>query len=96
MRRAGGRSLVVERAGAGLEVYPIVGGGVIEEAAVAAAPEGLEASIDGLAWTCVAQPRDDTPWLNAWRHGKRTGVEDPVAAGEPAAAIASRIREVVG
>jgi hypothetical protein len=96
VRRAGGRSLVVERAGAGLEVYPIVGGGVIEEAAVAATPEGLEASIDGLAWTCVAEPRDDTPWLIAWRHGKRTGVEIPIAAGEPAAAITSRIREVVG
>ncbi len=96
VRRAGGRSLVVERAGAGLEVYPIVGGGVIEEAAVAATPEGLEPSIDALAWTCVAEPRDDTPWLNAWRHGKRTGVEIPVAPGEPAAAITARIREVVG
>ena len=96
VRRADGRSLVVERAQAGVEVYPIVGGGVIEEAAVAATLEGLEPSIDGLAWTCVAVPRDDTPWLNAWRHGKRTGVEIPIAPGEAAAAIASRIREVVG
>jgi hypothetical protein len=96
VRRAEGRSLVVERGRAGLEVYPIVGGGVIEEAAVAATLDGLEQSIDTLAWTCVAEPRDDTPWLNAWRHGKRSGVEIPIAAGETAAAIAARIRAAVG
>jgi hypothetical protein len=96
VRRAGGRSLVVERGKAGLEVYPIVGGGVVEEAAVAVTLEALDQSIDGLAWSCVAEPRDDTPWLNAWRHGKRSGVEIPIADGESAAAIASRIREVVG
>ena len=96
VRRADGRSLVVEHRRDGLEVYPIVGGGVIEEAAVAVPLDDLEPSIDGLAWTCVAEPRDDTPWLNAWRHGKRSGVEIPIAAGEAAAAIAARIREVVG
>jgi hypothetical protein len=52
--------------------------------------------MDGLAWTCVAEPRDDTPWLNAWRHGKHTGVEIRVAVDEAAASIAGRIREVVG
>jgi hypothetical protein len=93
--RAGGRSLVVERGRDGLEVYPIVGGGVIEEAAVAVTPDGLEPALDALAWTCVAEPRDDTPWLNAWRHGKRTGVEIPIAAGETAAAIASRVRRAM-
>ena len=96
VRRADGRSLVVERGKAGLEVYPIVGGGVIEEAAVAVTLDGLDQSIDALAWTCVAEPRDDTPWLNAWRHGRHSGVEIPIAAGEAAAAIAARIREVVG
>ena len=96
VRRADGRSLVVECGKAGLEVYPIVGGGVVEEAAVAVTLEGLDQSIDGLAWTCVAEPRDDTPWLNAWRHGKRSGVEIPIAAGEAAAAIAARIRQAVG
>ena len=53
VRRAGGRSIVVERAPAGLELYPIAGGGVLEEAAVVAAPERLEQAIDALAWTCV-------------------------------------------
>jgi len=96
VRRADGRSLVVERGKAGLEVYPIAGGGVIEEAAVAVTLDGLERSVDGLAWTCVAEPRDDTPWLNAWRHGKHSGVEIPIAAGEAAAAIAARIRQAVG
>jgi len=96
VRRADGRSLVVERGGEGLEVYPIVGGGVIEEAAVAVPLDDLEPSIDALAWTCVAEARDDTPWLNAWRHGKRSGVEIPIAPGETPAAIAARIREVVG
>ena len=96
IRRAGGRSLIVERGKAGLELYPVAGGGVIEEAMVAVAPEALEPAIAGLAWTGPAEPRDDTPWLNAWRHGKRTGVEVPMAADEPAAAVASRIRAVVG
>jgi hypothetical protein len=97
VRRAGGRSLVVERGKGGvLEVYPIVGGSVVEEAAVEVAPEQLEQSIDGLATTGVTESRDDTPWLNAWRHGKRSGVEVSVAAGETPAAIAARIREVVG
>jgi hypothetical protein len=96
VRRAGGRSLVVERGRDGLEVYPIVGGGVLDEAAVAVTPDALETSLDGLAWTGVGEPRDDTPWLNAWRHGKRSGFELPIAAGESASAIAKRIREVVG
>jgi hypothetical protein len=96
VRRADGRSLVVERGTDGLAVYPIAGGGVIEEAAVAVTLDDLEPSIDGLAWTCVAEPRDDTPWLNAWRHGRRSGMEFPIAAGEASAAIAARIREVVG
>ena len=96
VRRADGRSLIVEPGKAGVEIYPIAGGGVIEEAAVVAPLDTLEHSIDGLAWTCVACPRDDTPWLNAWRHGKRTGVEIPVTAGEDAASIAARIRAAVG
>jgi len=96
VRRAGERSLIVERVKAGLELYPIAGGGVIEEAAVATALDALEPSIERMAWTCVAAPRDDTPWLNAWRYAKRSGVELPVAAGETAGAIAARIRVVVG
>ena len=96
IRRPGGRSLIVERVKTGLELYPVAGGEVIDDAAVAVAVEGLEPAIDALAWTRATEPRDDTPWLNAWRHGKRTGVEVPVSDGEPAAAIASRIRAVVG
>jgi hypothetical protein len=95
VRRAGGRSIIVEPVKDGLELYPVVGGGVVEEAAVAAKPDALEPSIDALAWTCVVLPRHDTPWLNAWRHGKRTGREIPVAVGESASAIAARIRQAL-
>ena len=95
VRRAGGRSLIIERVKAGVEVYPVVGGGVIEEAIVESRDDSLESSIDGLAWDRVAEPRDDTPWLNAWRHGKRSGVEIRLDANEPAAAVAARIRRVV-
>jgi len=95
VRRAEGRSLVVERGRDGLEVYPIAGGGVIEEAAVAVTPDGLEQSIDGLAWTCVAEARDDTPWLNAWRHGKRSGVEILLRDDEDAASVAARVRQAL-
>jgi hypothetical protein len=96
VRRPGGRSLVVERGkDGGFELYPIVGGAVVEEAALAVTSDRLEESIEGLAWTCVADPRDDTPWLNSWRHGKRSGVEIPIARTETAASIASRVTQAL-
>lgn len=94
--RGDGRSLVVDRSRAGLELFPIAGGSVIDEAVVTAMPDTLERAIEPLVSTvpaaeAIVRP-DDTPWLNAWRHGKRTGVEIPIAASDRASDIAARLR----
>lgn len=94
--RAGARSLVVERGRDGIEVYPVAAGSVLDAAAVTAPPEALEDAVGGLAWAATGPAPDDTPWLNAWRHGRRSGVEIPIAPGEPAAETAGRIRAAVG
>lgn len=96
VRRADGRSLVVDRGKAGLELYPVAAGVVAEEAGVIAPGGALEAAIDRLDWPAVPGRRDDTPWLNAWRHGRRAGIEIPVAEGETAASVAARLRAALG
>jgi hypothetical protein len=93
--REGRRSIVIERGRDALELYPIAGGAVLDEAAIVIPADALEEAVSGIDWT-GAPSRDDIPWLNAWRRGKHTGVEIPVAPGEPAPAVAARIREVVG
>src|SRR5688500_8833905 len=90
--RADGRSIVGERGRDGLELYPIAGGRVIDGARVGIPMDALEEAVGGLAWTPAAAG-DDTPWLNAWRHGKRSGVEIPVAPGETSSTTAARIRD---
>ena len=95
VRRAGGRSLIADRSRKAVSLYPISGGGVIDAAAATVAAEGLEQAIEGLDWATPATA-DDTPWLNAWRHGRHTGIEVVIRTADPAAAVAARIREVVG
>lgn len=95
IRRAGGRSLVVERGKRGLEIYPVAGGSVGGDAALTVAGDALGPSLAALAWPASTPAPDDTPWLNAWRHGKRTGVEILVRDDEDAASLAARIRDVL-
>ena len=86
------RGLVAERAGATLELYPVLAGAVIEEGMVSTTTEGLEAAVAALRWAAPEDPRDDTPWLLPWLHGKRTGTYLDLAPGETAAQIAARLR----
>ena len=93
VRRAGGRSLVAERTKAAIELYPIAGGSVLD--GVTAAPDGLDQAIAAIDWTRPADAADDTPWLNAWRHARHTGVEIPVTSDEAPEAVAARVRAAV-
>lgn len=95
VQRAGGRSLVADRAARGVAVFPIARGGVIDASAVTVAPDALVDAVAGVDWEKDGGG-DDTPWLNAWRHGKRTGIEVLVLPGLTPATIAAHIREVVG
>jgi DNA polymerase III subunit epsilon len=86
------RGVVADRAGATLELYPVVAGAVMEEAMAFATKDGLEEAVAALRWSPPPEPRDDMPWLVPWLHGKRTGTYVDVAPGETAAAIAARLR----
>jgi len=86
------RGLVMDRAGATVELYPVLAGAVLEEAMASTTLDGLEEAVAALRWTEPSEPRDDTRWLLPWLHGKRTGTYLDLAPGECAAAIAERLR----
>ena len=78
VRRAGGRSVVIERVAGGIEAHAIAGGCVVESVTVEG--DDPERAIAALSWPAPAgDVTDDTPWLNAWRHGPHAGVEIPLA-----------------
>jgi hypothetical protein len=81
----------VERVGPALEIHPVAGGVVGDQPSLVT-DDALEPAVAGLAWPPADGARDDTPWLNAWRHSRRTGVEVRVSAGEAPGAVAARIR----
>lgn len=85
------RGLIADRAGAVVELYPVVAGAVMDEAVASTTMEGLAAAVASLRWDPPPDPRDDTPWLLPWLHGKRTGSYVELAPGETAAAIAARL-----
>ncbi len=77
VRRAGGRSVVVERVKGGIEAHAIAAGSVVDSVTVEG--EDVERAMAALSWDAPAGVTDDTPWLNAWRHGAHAGVEIPLA-----------------
>jgi hypothetical protein len=77
VRRAGGRSVVVERVRGGIEAHAIAGGSVVDSVTVEG--EDVGRAISALSWAAPPDVTDDTPWLNAWRHGAHTGVEIPLS-----------------
>jgi hypothetical protein len=86
------RGLVMDRAGATVELYPVLAGAVIEEAMASTTMDGLEGAVAALRWPAPSEPRDDTPWLLPWLHGKRTGIYVDLAPDEAVAAITERLR----
>ncbi|PYQ44418.1 MAG: hypothetical protein DMF77_07245 [Acidobacteria bacterium] len=65
---------------------------MIEEEMAVTTTDGLEAAVAALRWSAPSEARDDTPWLLAWLHGKRTGMYLDLAPGESAAETAARLR----
>jgi hypothetical protein len=89
----GSRGLVVETGRAGLELYPVWNGAVLEEGAVTVRPPGdLEAAVAALGWAEPSPPRDDTPWLSAWLHARRRSGHHLVV--RDLASLAARIRSL--
>jgi hypothetical protein len=72
-RAEGSRALVVEARGDAAELYPVCEGSVLEESAVVATRETLDADVARLAWTGPRDGRDDRAWLSAWLNARRTG-----------------------
>jgi hypothetical protein len=87
----GARGLVADRAKGTLELYPVVEGAVAEEAMVTTTPEELPRALAALIWPAPDPPRDDTPWLVSWLHGKRTGRYLDAREEEPTLRTADRL-----
>ena len=90
VRRTGGRSVVVERLKTGIELHPIAAGSVL--APVTAAEGDVSSAMSALSWVVPPDAADDTPWLNAWRHGAHTGIEVPLEGGGDADRIRDALR----
>lgn len=92
-----GLGLVADRAKAGIELYPVREGAVLEEHSVIANPEELASAVQRLAWPDPDAPRDDRPWLSAWLHtSRRSGAFLVVEDREDAVTLEVRIREALG
>jgi hypothetical protein len=87
------RALVVERGRAGVELYPVVAGAVVEEEMIVTPEKGLEAALASMRWSPPPEPRDDRPWLLPWLHARRTGLFLPIGAGEAPAETARNVSE---
>ena len=90
--RTPGRSVVVERVKGGRELHPIADGRVL--AGRTADPAALPDALASLPWAAPEGAPDDTPWLNAWRGARHTGIEVPLGAG-PHADDAARVAAAV-
>jgi hypothetical protein len=89
---AGGRGLVVEQGRAGLELFPVAEGSVLEEQALTGITDLGEAAAR-LRWAAPPPGRDDRPWLLSWLHTpRRSGRFVVVGTGEDEGALAARLR----
>jgi hypothetical protein len=90
-----GNGVVVEASRAGLELYPVRSGAVLDERTAQAFPEELEAALAGLSWEPLGRSGDDRRWLSAWLFGpRRRGCLVPVAEAPPPR-LAARVRRLL-
>jgi hypothetical protein len=91
-----GCGLVAEPTARGVELYPVVAGGVVEDAAVVAPADALPAALEAMCWP-AAPGRDDRPWLLAWLGApRRRGGYVAAPRGAAPAALAGSVAELVG
>jgi hypothetical protein len=71
---ADSRAVVIEEARAGLEIYPIVAGTVLDDQVMTTRGADIEHVLDGMNWTGAEGTGHDRDWLVAWMYTpKRTG-----------------------
>jgi excinuclease ABC subunit C len=100
---AGARGLVVVSTREGVELYPVGGGAVLEEAQVALPRSAIDAdeaclpnALRTLRFEVPIPSRDDRPWLLAFLLASRRGaLYLVVRPGLSEAALAGRVREVL-
>lgn len=94
----GGAGVVVEVGSAGIEIYPVREGAVLEEGrSLAARDASSDEALAALRWPLVDEPRDDSAWLSAWLHApRRAGSFLPVDPSAPISGLAERLRDKLG
>lgn len=91
----GRRALVAERGGAGIELYPILEGSVLDEGATVVAENELAGALAALSFEAPAGQRDDLRWLTAWLAApRRRGVY--LGWRDDAAELAAALRDALG
>lgn len=89
-------ALVVDRGRAGLELYPVRDGGVLDDRAATCAPDALADALAALSWTASAPSRDDRPWLCAWlQDPRRSGALVPVLDPDDTRSLAARVQHAL-
>jgi len=89
------RGLVVEKSRDAIELYPVRGGAVLEEASARVGEGGLAEAVESLRWPEADPPRDDRRWLSAWLHApKRTGTYIVLGENDDAHVLAQKIARV--
>ncbi len=91
----GRRALVAERSAAGIELYPILEGSVLDEGATIVTEDELGGALDALSFEVPPEQRDDLRWLAAWLAApRRRGVY--LGWRDDAAELAATLREALG
>lgn len=79
---ASARAIVVETGSAGVEVYPVLAGCVLDERRVVA--DTLEAAMAAVVFAPPESRRDDWPWLAAWLAAPKRKASYMVLRGDAA------------
>ncbi len=88
------RVVVVDAGRREVSLFPVRRGRVLDDAAVTAGPDELEAAVARLDWPDADGP-DDWPWLGAWLRSPRGRAAWVTARGEGRAALLAAIREAL-
>jgi hypothetical protein len=89
-------ALVVERGQAGLELYPVREGSVLDGGVASGSPDAVAETLAAVSWTAMAPAGDDRPWLCAWLNDpRRSGALLPVLDPEDRHSLAARAQRVL-
>lgn len=90
------RGLVIESVGSRLDLYPILGGAVLDGEIRNVAVDELGEALGRVVWAAPEAAVDDRPWLLPWlRAKKRSGVFLVLGEGEAPQGLAATLRGVL-